>query len=283
MNLKRLSPLRYPGGKAKVLDYIIELIKQNNCLGSEYVEPYASGAGVALGLLIGGYVSKIHINDFDLGIYSFWKSILDDTDLFIEKIEKNAITIEEWEKQKNIYNNLENFTQLEQGFATFFLNRCNRSGIITAGCIGGKHQNGNYELDARFNKINLIERIKLIASFRDSIHLYNCDTLSLLKEQQDNFKQMVLYLDPPYYVKGFSLYRNFYKHQDHLDIANELRKLNGNWVVSYDNVPQIIDIYSGVKKREFSINYSAGETKRGSEIMFFSNNLLIPTQDVIKQ
>ncbi len=282
MNFKRLSPLRYPGGKSKILDFIIKLIQENDCIGAEYVEPYAGGAGVALGLLMGGYVSQIHINDFDRGIYSFWSSIITNTDRFIKKIEQTPISIEQWREQQFIYRNMDNFSELDIGFATFYLNRCNRSGIITGGCIGGKEQKGTYKLDARFNKTNLIKRIKKIASFGDKINLYNDDTLSMIKNNYNNFKDMILYLDPPYYVKGYCLYKNSYKHNDHVEIAKILKELNGHWIVSYDNVPEIVDIYSGVYKREFNINYSAGKVKRGKEVMFFSDQLVVPNIDIVR-
>jgi len=282
MSLKRLSPLRYPGGKSKVLDFIIKLIETNNCMGTEYVEPYAGGAGVALGLLVGGYVSKIHINDIDVGIYNFWKAILEDTEKFIQLIEESPITITEWKKQQAIYKSNNEHTELEIGFATFFLNRCNRSGIITAGCIGGKEQKGNYKLDARFNKNNLINRISKIASLKNKIELYNQDTLSLIQNNKEQFNNMILYLDPPYYVKGFSLYKNYYKHDDHEKISNVVKDVNGHWIVSYDNVPEIIDLYSDVRKREFCINYSAGEKKKGKEVMFFSDDLSIPNLEIIQ-
>lgn len=281
MNLKQLSPLRYPGGKSKVLKYIIELIEKNNCVGSEYVEPYAGGAAVALGLLMGGYVSKIHINDIDVGIYNFWHSILNDTDRFIKKIEDTPVSFNEWLNQKNISKNFHDYSSFEIGFATFFLNRCNRSGILTAGCIGGKNQSGIYKIDARFNKSDLIERIRTISLHKDKIVLYNEDTLSLIKSNKDIFTKMILYLDPPYYVKGASLYKNFYDHKDHLEIAEVINSIDGNWIVSYDDVPEIVDIYKKNNKRKFSLNYSAGAKKKGNEVMFFSDRLLIPRSSII--
>ena len=280
MSFKRLSPLRYPGGKAKILEFIIKLIETNNSIGKHYVEPYAGGAGVALGLLINGYVSDVHINDIDDGIYSFWKSILKETDLFIEKIYNTPITLDEWKIQKYIYNNLGDFSCFEKGFATFFLNRCNRSGVITGGCIGGKDQLGEYKLDARFNKDDLVKRIKRIAQYSDHIHLYNEDTYLLLQNNPLKFSESIIYLDPPYYEKGYCLYRNHYGHQDHVRLADLLKKLNTLWIASYDNVPEIIDIYSGLRKREFNIHYSAGQKKQGKEVMFFSDLVVIPEKEI---
>ena len=141
------SPLRYPGGKGKILSFMIDLIKLNKLENIEYVEPYVGGAAVALGLLLNNMVSKIYINDSDKAIYAFWDSVLNYTDEFIQKIEKTPITVEEWRIQKSIYNNIEQHSDLDIGFSAFFLNRCNRSGVLKGGIIGGYEQNGKWKID----------------------------------------------------------------------------------------------------------------------------------------
>ena len=279
--MKYYSPLRYPGGKAKIINFMKEFIKLNYDKPPVYVEPYVGGASVALSLLIDGYAKKIYINDNDFGIYSFWKSILEYTEDFIDCIKKTPITMDSWNIQKNIYNNMDNYSLTEIGFATFFLNRCNYSGIIKGGPIGGKKQLGTWKIDARFNKVELIERISKIAKYKNYIKLYNEDTLLLLKRHNRYFEQCLLYLDPPYFNKGYQLYNNHYKKDDHAKIANIVKKLKGQWIVSYDNAPEIVDLYSFVENPiEFSISYSAGKNKNGKEIMFVSKQSLIPSCNV---
>lgn len=275
--MKHYSPLRYPGGKAKIINFMKKFIELNYNQPPVYVEPYAGGASVALSLLIDGYAKKIYINDNDYGIYCFWKSILECTNDFIEYIEQMPITIDSWELQKNIYKNMQNHSIIDIGFATFFLNRCNYSGIIKGGPIGGKQQLGNWKIDARFNKVELIERILKIAEYKNSIKLYNEDTLLLLKKHSKYFEKCLLYLDPPYFNKGYQLYNNHYKKDDHAKIADIVKKLKGQWIVSYDNVPEIINLYNFVENPiEFNISYSAGKNKKGKEIMFISNKSIIP-------
>jgi len=274
------SPLRYPGGKGKILNFMKELIIENNLSNSEYVEPYAGGASIAMGLLIEGFVSKIHINDLDKGVYFFWWAILNKTNDFIAKIETTELTINEWKKQRNIYNNVSEYNKFEVGFATFFLNRCNFSGVIKGGPIGGLEQNGTWKLDARFNKPELIKRIEKIAKYKTKIKLYNKDTLRLLKSKEEQFKNAILYLDPPYFVKGNQLYKNHYKAEDHEKIVEVVKNIKAHWVVSYDNVPQICKLYNFARSNEFDIKYSAGKTKSGHEIMFFSDSLIIPDKKV---
>lgn len=278
----RYSPLRYPGGKGKIAKFMKQFVKENFEAPPVYVEPYAGGAEIALTLLIEGFVKEIWINDKDFGIYCFWFSILNNTKEFIEKIEDTQVNITTWRKQKNIYKNQDKYTKLDIGFATFYLNRCNFSGVIKGGPIGGIKQTGKWKIDARFNKKDLIRRINKISEYKDNILIYNDDTIDLLEKNKKIFKKCLLYLDPPYYDKGNQLYTNHYKAHDHEQIAQCISQLKGKWIVSYDNVPEIVNLYKFVSPhniREFNISYSAaeGKNKRGKEIMFFANkSITIP-------
>jgi len=283
---KLYSPLRYPGGKAKVLDFMKKLLEKNSFAKQPaYVEPYAGGAAVALGLLLDGYVSEIYINDYDLAIYSFWKHcVKNNHEKLIKKIHDIDVSITEWYNQETIYNRpkRQKDGDFELGFAAFFLNRCNHSGIIKGGVIGGHEQNGKYKIDCRFNKEDLISRIKEIAKYKERIHIYKDDTEKFLKRERmkNIFENSLLYLDPPYYKKGSLLYENFYKPQDHETIANIMHKIGGKWIVSYDNQPEIQVLYKGFRKKEFNLTYFAGykagsRKKDGKEVMFFSQDIKV--------
>ena len=269
------TPLRYPGGKAKFAPKIKSII-ENNDLHGHYVEPYAGGAGVALDLLFNGVCTDIHINDLDLAIYHFWKSITEETEDFIRLVSKTDVTIEEWHKQKEILKQ-DDISPIERGFAAFFLNRTNRSGILKGGVIGGLQQLGNYKLDCRFNKETLIKRIQKIGSLSNKIHVYNQDTEKWLLEI-DNLipSNSLIYLDPPYYEKGQGLYRNFYNHQDHKSIKEKLVKVKTPWVVSYDNNQNIRDIYQQYRQEEYILNYSASQKMKATEVIIYSDSIKLP-------
>ena len=269
------TPIRYPGGKAKFAPKIKSII-ENNDLHGHYVEPYAGGAGVALDLLFNGVCTDIHINDLDLAIYHFWKSITEETEDFIRLVSKTDVTIEEWHKQKEILKQ-DDISPIERGFAAFFLNRTNRSGILKGGVIGGLQQLGNYKLDCRFNKETLIKRIQKIGSLSNKIHVYNQDTEKWLLEI-DNLipSNSLIYLDPPYYEKGQGLYRNFYNHQDHKSIKEKLIKVKTPWVVSYDNNQNIRDIYQQYRQEEYILNYSASKKMKATEVIIYSDSIKLP-------
>ena len=270
------TPLRYPGGKTFLLDYFDRVIKENNLKNVCYVEPYAGGAGAAIALLLLEKVEHIVINDYDKAIYAFWWSILNETEEFIQMLQSSPLTIDEWHRQKAIYEK-ESDDLLQLGFATFYLNRTNRSGILKGGPIGGIQQKSKWSLDARFKKDKLIDRIRLIALYSDRITTLNKDGLAVIRKYSKN-PRAFFYIDPPYYIKGQSLYLNSYAHKDHQKLSKLLDNLPDiRWILSYDDVPQIRDMYINRRKQfEFSLYYHAHSSRKGSELMVFSDNLEAP-------
>ena len=272
------SPLRYPGGKGKLADFIQIVFTQNFLEGGEYVEPYAGGASVALSLLFNEYIEKAHINDFDRAIFAFWHCVLYETEELCRRISDTPVTIAEWMRQKEQQESKTDTSLIDLGFSTFFLNRCNRSGIIKGGVIGGKNQTGKWKIDARFNKTDLISRIQRIARYKNRICIYNEDAEALTKKLIEELPPKTLfYFDPPYYVKGRDLYVNFYEHANHLQMCKTIQRIEmKHWLVSYDNQPEIKKMYQSFRQMEYSLHYHASKPTKGSEVVFFSDNLAIP-------
>ncbi|MGM0710300.1 DNA adenine methylase [Brevibacillus parabrevis] len=275
--MKYTSPLRYPGGKSALANYIKLLMQENDLLDGVYVEPFAGGAGVGLSLLFNEYMSRIVINDLNNSIYAFWYSVLNHTQELCELIEDTEVTVAEWQNQKLIQNH-ENASMLELGFSTFFLNRTNRSGIINGGIIGGIEQQGEWKIDARFNKKDLISRIQKIARYRDRISLYNYDASRLIEEVVPNLPEKTfIYLDPPYYKKGQDLYQNHFVHEDHEALADLMKENRDSyWLITYDNIEPIRLMYEDMRHITYSLNYSAANRYAGSEIMIYSDRMIIP-------
>lgn len=274
------SPLRYPGGKYKLRSYITEIVKLNNC--TTYIEPFAGGSALSLELLYNDIVKKIIINDYDFSIYCFWESILNSTDEFIDKINQVNVNIDEWYVQKEIREHMEDYSNLDIGFSTFFLNRTNRSGIIDkAGPIGGINQNGNYKIDCRLNKEELIKKIRKIALYKNKISLYNMEALDFIEQVILHTRNSFVFFDPPYYAKGPGLYTNFYAHGDHKNLSNYiLQKMkNRKWIVTYDNINEVKKMYKRVDRIEFRLQYTLQNKCAGSEVMFFSKNVQRPDNE----
>lgn len=274
------SPLRYPGGKYRLYPYISSLVKENDC--TSYIEPFCGGAAVALALLFNGVVKNIVINDYDYTIFCFWDSILRRTDEFIDLVMASDVTIDEWYRQKDIRDNLDDHSSLEIGFSTFFLNRTNRSGIIDkARPIGGLNQQGDYPIDCRFNKPRLIAQVRKIAEHKTHIRLYNLEALDFIDDVILKTRNSFVFFDPPYYSKGPGLYTNFYSSGDHANLANVIltQLKNRKWIVTYDNVNAIKAMYAKVPKIEFLLQYTLQEKRSGSEVMFFSKKIQRPSHE----
>jgi DNA adenine methylase len=276
---KLYTPLRYPGGKARFTSLITEVIITNDLAGGHYLEPYAGGAGVALSLLIDNVVEHIHINDADPAIAGFWRIVTQKTDQLMTMVATEPITIDAWHHWRDVMLGQKTGTELEKGFATLFMNRTNRSGILKGGVIGGKAQTGSYKIDARFMRDELCARLERIAKYANGIHVYEEDAHELLLRCHEFLPaKSLIYLDPPYYVKGAGLYRNFYKHDDHVKIAKLLgsQRFNRPWVVSYDNAEEIREMYAYTTPHAYRLNYTAQRRYTGSEVMFFSKYLQEP-------
>lgn len=267
------SPLRYPGGKGKLAPYISTVIQANGFTNHCYVEPYAGGAGVAIQLLLTNIVPRIIINDLDFHVYAFWSSVIHENEKLCKLIAETPVTMESWYQQKAVHDDYQKHTTLEVGFSTFFLNRTNRSGILTGGIIGGKFQIGKYKIDARFNKTDLIKRIQSIGKRGASIEVFNEDALLLIQRLRAHSKsKYIFYFDPPYFKKGYLLYENSYQGKDHWDMAILIKSLSHPWMVTYDRQAEIEEMYDGIASHQFDISYSAHLSRpRGLEVMFYGN------------
>lgn len=280
------SPLRYPGGKGKLAPFMGLMINKMNIQNGTYIEPFAGGAGVALLLLMEGYVDDIVINDYDKAIYSVWRAIINEPENLVDRILQTSVNIDEWKKQKEIYVKQNKKYSLDLAFATFFLNRTNRSGILKGGPIGGFEQTGNYAIDARYNAQKLVERIRAIAKYKKHIKVYNKEIVSFIENVLPDYGQNSLtYFDPPYFNKGPELYKNFFDIEDHAKIARLiLNRVPGNWIITYDDAPEIIELYKQQCIRRYDLNYSVANTGMSSEVIVFNEDKLCPTnQELLNQ
>src|SRR5581483_2520572 len=273
------TPLRYPGGKSRLAPFVRQILDENGLTGGEYAEPYAGGSGIALSLLITGDASRVHINDLNSRVYAFWKSVFQQPDELCKLIRDTSVTIRSWKRQRSIFHAPNDHSELEVGFATFFLNRTNRSGILTGGVIGGINQRGRWKINARYNKTALCLKIERIATYADRVFVYNLDAeVFLTKLPRFLSGKSLVMLDPPYYRRSQRLYQNLYEHHDPARIAKIVTNLKVPWIISYDDEPEVRKLYSSFRNRTYGLLYSAAEKYIGMEVLFFSPKLKLPRE-----
>lgn len=267
------SPLRYPGGKSSLTAFLKKVIDSNFDGPVRYVEPFAGGAGAAIALLLQGAASRIVVNDLDPAIWALWHSVVNDSARFQRLVRETPVSLDEWRRQRDVYQAGDATDTLTLGFAAFFLNRTNRSGVMNAGVIGGQAQTGTYRIDARFNKPSLLHMMQQIAARKEFIEVRNDDGLDIIREYALE-DQTLLYADPPYFDKGSFLYMNSFTPQQHQELAAVLNaSTGGKWVLTYDNVKEIRTLYTDRRNQIFSLHYSAHKSGKMNELIVFSDGL----------
>lgn len=283
MRFRSLSPLRYPGGKSRLADYLSRLVRAQTPRPREYAEPFAGGAGAALRLLANEEVRFAHINDLDPGVAAFWRSLFSSTEDFVQLILGADLSVDEWYRMREIYANPEQYDDLELGFATFFLNRTNRSGILRARPIGGLEQTGNWKIDARFNRDDLADKVRYVGEYRNRIAVSELDARSFLKRMEASGSEILVYVDPPYLVQGERLYLDGLSYGDHKQLADQLREANLPWFMTYDADERIPnELYKGLRCASFDIAHTAATQHIGSEYAVFADGLSVPDLDIIR-
>ena len=271
------TPLRYPGGKAKLGPFLANIFALNRLTDGTYAEPYAGGAGAGLFLLFRGYARRFLLNDIDSGVVAFWRAVLAKNEVFARRIERVPLSVREWDRQRRIYDT--HRCGFELGFAFFFLNRTNRSGIMNGGVIGGRKQDGRWRIDARFNRQELAKRVRALGQFRRAIAVTRMDALDFIESiEADPPVRGLTYLDPPYFGKGRDLYMSYYSKADHAAIATKLRRYRLPWVLTYDDCAEIRALYRRCRLYESEVTYSAREASRGREIVVLGPHVKLPSQ-----
>lgn len=275
--MRYVSPLRYPGGKARIAPFAAELLACQPRRPRQYAEPFAGGAGSALTLLLREQVERIHINDLNPGIAAFWRCVFNQTKRLIRRVEETELSLDAWHSAREVYLSPRRHNDLDLGFATFFLNRVNRSGILTARPIGGLQQAGPWRIDARFNRDGLAERIAMVGSYRRRVEVTEMDAREFITSLRPLARELLVYVDPPYLGQGDKLYLDRLSSQDHQELAAQLKRSALKWFLTYDADDRVTDeLYVNFRCAEFDIKHTAQVNHIGSEFVVFGNSLYVP-------
>jgi DNA adenine methylase len=275
--VRNTSPLRYPGGKGSVAD-LLQTIRTINRIGNlSIAEPFAGGAGASLNLLVSEDVEAVRINDLDPAIHAFWWALLHENAKFVKAVESTPVNLPEWKRQRDVYRSRRIRSLFRRGFSAFYLNRCNRSGIVfNGGPIGGMKQSGDWKVGARYYREELSRRCSRIGEFGDRIKLTCLDGIEFIGSLEP--ESWFMFIDPPYYEKGHLLYLNTLNDEYHASLAERLKRLTSSaWVLTYDDCPAIRKLYSGwASLRSFSLRYVASTRRSGRELLITPKWMKLP-------
>lgn len=257
---------------------LAEIRRQNGAAGLAQAEPFAGGAGASLSLLFEERTPEVLINDADPSLHALWWALTSRNAEFGKMLSRTRASMAEWRRQRDAYRSTRT-GMLKRGFAAFYLNRCNRSGIImNGGPIGGMEQTGEWKINARYNKASLLDRCAKIGEYADRIKVSGMDGIEFI--EQVNTKDTFMFIDPPYYHKGPLLYLNSLDEEYHKALAAKLQALpdNAAWVLTYDDCPEIRRLYRGwAAVRSFTLRYTAHARKKGREVLIAPRWMVLPS------
>lgn len=255
---KRLSPLRYPGGKSKLIDYLSTRLQPNKL--DTFVEVFAGGASFGLALLDAGVIKHLVLNDADKNLINFWHEALYNPEPLLYKIKTITPTHKGYEEAKGLLSSNASGSPTDRAWAYLLVNRLSYSGIQKAGCLGGK--NGSTEaLLARYNSKALIKQINHLATLKNHITLLNKDYSEVIETYYWN-DRATLFIDAPYYLKGKALYNLYFTDEDHRALAELIQSLTlefpgcADILITYDNAPFIKDLYWATPQSIINRKYS---------------------------
>lgn len=267
-----ISPFRYPGGKGFLNGYFASLLKEFGTGPNYFVEPFCGGAGSAWHLLADDHVDEIHLNDADVRIYSAWKAILHENERFCDRLSNVAVDLETWNACRDLLTNYSGRSyDFELGFATYFINRTSRAGIILgSGPIGGYKQAGDWKIDARFYRETMLKRIRWIGSQKRRVKLKNQEALTFLKcaAKRLPVSTTLYFVDPPYMQAGGRLYLNAMTEKKHRALGAFLKSdILQHWILTYDDHPLVREIYDGRHFSKLAVDYSLSRIRTESEVL----------------
>jgi DNA adenine methylase len=275
-----VTPLRYPGGKSRLLGYVEKFLMLNHISPDIVCEPYAGAASISVGLLQRGIVNSAHICEKDPLIVAYWNAIKFHFDDFVESIKAVEVSMDTWFAFKKYLSedSDKRFSVTELALAFLFYNRTNYSGIIKGGPLGGKSQKSKYKLGCRFNKTKIIEKLVGLNKIAENVQIIRGDGLEFMKEESRNmsWENKFFYVDPPFYRVGKDLYREFFKDEDHINLADFLADLESPWLLSYDDSDFIRNLYREKKNARIYTDYQANFLKKSESELLFSNRVIPP-------
>lgn len=251
----RLAAFPYRGGKFHLAPKLVKLLPPHRI----YVEPFGGAANV----LLTKPPSPIEVyNDRDGALVNLFETVRNHPLLFLERCQFLLYSRElyqRWSRQLRTRYPGPDLDRVEAAVRTYYSLVSSFVGDPTKGWAFSRTGRGGgaNRWDSIWERVaSLSQRLQQVAidciDFRDCIK--NWDT-----------EVTLFFLDPPYpssVSKGF--YGNNFTWQDHKDLAKLLAKVRGKWMLTYDDIPKLRELYQNFEIRRFSSMLASQKVPRGT-------------------
>jgi DNA adenine methylase len=268
------SPLRYPGGKSRGVQFLNEFTPSFN----EFREPFFGGGSFCFYLVQKRKNKTYKASDLNYELFCFWTQLQKNKSELISGVQHIYDTYQSLKNGKQLFYELverrqSNLSELQRAIDFYVLNRITFSGVVDS----GGYSQGSFE--GRFTQSS-IDRLHKTSELIQHINFYCEDYSYLLQKDGEN---VFIFLDPPYYSATKSkLYGKkgiLHTEFDHNKLFDTLNKTNHKWMITYDNSDYIKDLYKNYFQFQWQLSYGM-TTKYASG---GKNEILIANYDLLAQ
>jgi DNA adenine methylase len=274
------SLFRYPGGKHRLSGAITQrltaLCTEDT---TEYFEPCFGAGNVGITFLSQNpKIKSAWINDRDPGVACLWNAVIHSPGELIEKIKRFTPSVSAFDGFKSQLLGIpEEFDpyNVEVGFMKLAVHLMSYGALGTraGGPLGGKKQESKDAVDSRWSAEYRCRRVEELHRLLTSIDLIGggCTCLDFFHPLMEASRASIVYLDPPYFDKGNDLYQFPFSQTDHERLANILRVAHFPWVLSYDDHPEVNEMYRGTLIQPIPAKYTVGSVRQKTELIITPN------------
>jgi len=253
VNSRKISPLRYFGGKTSAIKQLWPLIPSNT---TEIVSPF--GGGLSFEFFCAAQGIKVHAYDNDPFNVNFWQCIFDNpTDVAAGARKYLQLTPDQF---KHMQKTCASITDNTQRAAVYFtINRSSFSGTMFRGGMSPGHK--------RFDE----DAIDYLANF-------SCPNISVTQADfsvsLDRHPDALAFLDPPYKI-GSNVYGidgNLQRYFDHERLAAVIKECKSPFILCYENSPERRKQYQDYVLVTPHWKYGASKDKDSKELLILSHH-----------
>jgi len=267
---------RYPGGKRKLGKKIIQTLRSMRYDVDEYREPFFGGGAVGLKFFADKPgIHRAWFNDFDLPLAKLWTLAIWDHDELADRMLSYEPAASDFYRFKESLTTATRDEVLadpvKYAFQKIVIHQISYSGLGTraGGPIGGRNQTGRWTVECRWNAENMLKKIAKTRKLLENIDVRGncCSSDDFEHCITDDSCRALLYVDPPYWEQGESLYQCGFTEDDHIRLAELLKHTHHKWVLSYDACLQVQELYKWAMIETLDVSYSINTARRKQEFL----------------
>ena len=270
-NIKRKPiPFRYAGGKFYALNYIAPF--WTHIQHDEYREPFVGGGSV----FFTKNKSKYNIiNDIDSELITTYRIMQDNSTRMqlLDRLSKEIASKERWQEVRDFIPQ----NELDVAYKYYYLNRTSFSGKLSSPAWG-------YREKRSLPPERWGERILPCGELLEGVTILNEDFESVINMPAKG-KSVLMFIDPPYYKPSKKKhYRNGFTIDDHIRLAECLKKTKYKFILTYEDAIEVRELYSWATINEMKFSYrvdnsaiNEGKREKGSELIITNYSIDEPT------